>query len=150
LRFLEAAHIKDLLAFLRIVENPQDELSWMRVLQLLDGIGPGRARQVFQHLQHGHEVPHALRSWKAPPAARPQIEELARLWVTLTASDPELPLSAQIESVRKFYAPLFEKRYEQPEMRLRDLDQLELLARNASSRGAFLADLTLDPPVSTG
>src|SRR5262249_48182460 len=46
--------------------------------------------------------------------------------------------------------PLFERRYEQPEMRVRDLDQLELLAQQATSRAAFLADLTLDPPVSTG
>jgi DNA helicase-2/ATP-dependent DNA helicase PcrA len=150
LRFLEAAHIKDLLAFLRIVENPKDELSWMRVLQLLDGIGPGRAHQIFQRLQQGQNASHALLSWKAPAAGRKQIEDLARLWLELAGTEPEPPLVAQIESVRKFYTPLFEKRYEQPEMRLRDLDQLELLARQASSRASFLADLTLDPPVSTG
>src|ERR1700687_4082322 len=51
LRFLEAAHIKDLLAFLRILENPDADLSWMRVLQMLEGIGPGRARQAFQEFR---------------------------------------------------------------------------------------------------
>ena len=51
MKFLEAAHVKDLLAFLRILENPRDELSWMRVLQLLDGIGPGRVREAMEHLQ---------------------------------------------------------------------------------------------------
>jgi DNA helicase-2/ATP-dependent DNA helicase PcrA len=61
-----------------------------------------------------------------------------------------MTLAAQIDRVRRFYMPLFEKRYDQPEMRLRDLDQLELLAQQASGRGAFLADLTLDPPMSTG
>src|SRR5262249_34651662 len=74
----------------------------------------------------------------------------ARLLQELTDTRPELPLPAQIERIRRFYAPLFEKRYEQPEMRLRDLDQLELLAQQASSRASFLTDLTLDPPVSTG
>src|SRR5262249_37088298 len=59
-------------------------------------------------------------------------------------------LPAQIERVRQFYVPIFQARYDQPEMRLRDLDQLEVLARGVASRAAFLADLTLDPPVSTG
>jgi DNA helicase-2/ATP-dependent DNA helicase PcrA len=178
LRFLEAAHIKDLLAFLRILENPRDELSWMRVLQLLDGIGPGRARQAVQHvmvqdtadpqttLAIGFSEPSSqtlaiadsagtltppaggLRSWAGPPASRPQLETLASLIEELSQAD--VSLAAQIERIRGFYAPIFEKRYEQPEMRRRDLDQLELLASQSRDRAAFLADLTLDPPVSTG
>ncbi len=67
----------------------------------------------------------------------------------LTANGPEPPLPVQIERLRRFYTPLFLERYEQPEMRVRDLDQLELLAQQATSRATFLADLTLDPPVST-
>jgi len=149
LRFLEAAHIKDLLAFLRILENPRDDLSWMRVLQMLDGVGPGRARQAIEHLQQGSTGPQALSAWKAPQSARTQVEDLARLLHELTTPEPEVPLAAQIDRVRRFYAPIFEQRYEQPEMRLRDLDQLELLAQQAKSRASFLADLTLDPPTST-
>ena len=64
------AHIKDLLAFLRILENPHDELSWMRVLQLLDGIGPGRARQAVEHVQQAQNGPRSLLTWKAPAAIR--------------------------------------------------------------------------------
>jgi DNA helicase-2/ATP-dependent DNA helicase PcrA len=79
LRFLEAAHIKDLLAFLRILENPRDDLSWMRVLQMLDGVGPGRARQAIEHLQQGPPIPRLLGSWKAPESARRQVEDLTRL-----------------------------------------------------------------------
>jgi len=150
LRFLESAHIKDLLAFLRILENPRDELSWMRVLQMLDGIGPGRARQALEHLQQNQSGPQGLLTWKAPAAARNQLQGLIRLLEELAVDDPEPPLASQIERVRRFYTPLFEKRYEQPQMRVRDLDQLELLAQQATSRATFLADLTLDPPVSTG
>jgi DNA helicase-2/ATP-dependent DNA helicase PcrA len=149
LRFLESAHIKDLLAFLRIVENPRDELSWMRVLQLLEGIGPGRARQALEHLHQHQDNPSALLTWKAPAGAHDQVHDLVGLLNGLAADDPEPPLASQIERVRRFYTPLFEKHYEQPEMRVRDLDQLELLAQQATSRTAFLADLTLDPPVST-
>jgi DNA helicase-2/ATP-dependent DNA helicase PcrA len=150
LRFLESAHIKDLLAFLRILENPRDELSWMRILQLLEGIGPGRARQAIEHVQQSQNGPNALAGWKAPAAARSQVQDLVRLLHELGREGAEPPLASQIERVRRFYTPLFQKRYEQPEMRIRDLDQLELLAQQATSRAAFLADLTLDPPVSTG
>jgi DNA helicase-2/ATP-dependent DNA helicase PcrA len=149
LRFLESAPIKDLLAFLRILENPRDELSWMRVLQLLEGIGPGRARQAIDLLREGQDRPQALLTWKVPAAARDSVQSLVRLLGELTADGLELPLASQIERVRRFYTPLFEKRYEQPQMRVRDLDQLELLAQQATSRAAFLADLTLDPPLST-
>jgi DNA helicase-2/ATP-dependent DNA helicase PcrA len=61
-----------------------------------------------------------------------------------------IPLTAEVDRLRRYYTPLLEQRYENAEMRLRDLDQLELLARPAASRAAFLADLTLDPPSSTG
>lgn len=150
LKFLEAAHIKDLLAFLRIVENPQDDLSWMRILQMLEGIGPGRARQAVLHLRENRKDHRALLTWSAPAGARPTLEGLVNLLSRLQESGEELPLPAQIELIRRFYTPLFQERYENPEVRLRDLDQLELLAQQAKSRAAFLADLTLDPPTSTG
>jgi DNA helicase-2/ATP-dependent DNA helicase PcrA len=150
LKFLEAAHIKDLLAFLRLLENPRDELSWMRVLQMLDGIGPGRARQALEHVQQAGPVYASLRTWKAPAAARGQVEGLADLLCGLAGQAPEPALPVQIDRVRRFYVPILERRYEQPEVRQRDLDQLELLSHQAPSRAAFLADLTLDPPASTG
>jgi DNA helicase-2/ATP-dependent DNA helicase PcrA len=149
LRFLEAAHIKDLLAFLRVLENRHDDLSWMRILQMLDGIGPGRARQAIQHLEQSADPVSALRTWKAPPPARTQVDDLARLLEDLIGSEADVPLPAQIDRVRRFYMPIFENRYEYPAMRLRDLEQLELLAQHASNRASFLADLTLDPPTST-
>jgi DNA helicase-2/ATP-dependent DNA helicase PcrA len=150
LKFLESAHIKDLLAFLRILENSEDDLSWMRVLQLLDGIGPGRARQAVTHLRQHQSRPEALLSWQAPSGAADTIKSLSALLSRLGAKSQPLPLSGQIDLVRKYYSPLFQKRYDNPEVRLRDLDQLELLAQQANSRTSFLADLTLDPPTSTG
>ncbi len=50
LKFIEAAHIKDMLAFLRVMENPHDEVSWFRVLLMLEGIGPRTARRVMDEL----------------------------------------------------------------------------------------------------
>jgi DNA helicase II / ATP-dependent DNA helicase PcrA len=149
LKFLEAAHVKDLLAFLRILENPDDDLSWMRVLHLLDGIGPARARQAIEHMDQGQDPFRALLTWPAPAVAREHIERLARILLELSGSTDEPPLSAQIEQVRGFYAPILEDRYDNPEVRLRDLDQLELLSQQAAGRAEFLADLVLDPPRST-
>jgi DNA helicase-2/ATP-dependent DNA helicase PcrA len=149
LKFLEAAHIKDLLAFLRLLENPKDDLSWMRVLQLLDGVGPGRGRQAVRHLEQNQGSPQALLTWSAPASGRDQVAALARLLCQLADPAHDYPLPVQIERIRRFYTPLLEQRYENPEVRLRDLDQLELLAQRASGRTSFLSDLTLDPPAST-
>src|SRR5262249_35906230 len=110
LRFLEAAHVKDLLAFLRLAENPRDDVSWIRVLQLLEGIGPGRARQAIQQLQQPGDDPRALLSWKAPAAARPAVEELVRVLMELRGPEPGLPLSAQVERVRRVHASLIPER----------------------------------------
>jgi DNA helicase-2/ATP-dependent DNA helicase PcrA len=149
LKFLEAAHVKDLLAFLRILENPDDDLSWMRVLHLLEGIGPARARQAIEHMGQDQDRFRALLAWPAPPVAREPIDQLARMLLELTLSSDEPPLAAQIERVRRYYAPILEDRYDNPEVRLRDLDQLELLSQQAAGRAEFLADLVLDPPRST-
>jgi DNA helicase-2/ATP-dependent DNA helicase PcrA len=148
LRFLEAGHVKDLLAFLRLAENPKDDLSWLRILQLFDGIGPGRARQAIEHLREHDDVIGSLESWPAPAEARPAVCGLVEVLAGLSRSG--LSLAGQIERIRHFYRPILESRYDNTEIRARDLDQLELLAQNAASREAFLADLTLDPPVSTG
>jgi len=151
LRFLEAAHIKDLLAFLRLLENPRDDLSWMRILQMFDGIGPGRARNAVQHLQENAFSFEALLTWSQVPAvARGKVRELAALLGDLAGQKEQSSFPAEIERIRRFYSPLFEELYDNPEMRLRDLEQLEMLAQEARSRGSFLADLTLDPPASTG
>jgi ATP-dependent DNA helicase UvrD/PcrA len=148
LRFLEAAHVKDLLAFLRLAENPRDDLSWLRILQMFDGIGPGRARQALAHLREHDNAIGSLESWPAPAEARASVCGLAEVLADL--SRPGLHLAGQIDRIRLFYRPILESRFDNAEMRARDLDQLELLAQNAPSRQAFLADLTLDPPVSTG
>jgi DNA helicase-2/ATP-dependent DNA helicase PcrA len=121
----------------------------MRILQMIDGIGPGRARRAIEHLEQNANAVRALRTWNAPPPARQQLDQLVCLVGDLSGSDSDVPLPAQIDRIRRFYIPIFEKRYEHPAMRLRDLDQLELLAQHAPDRAAFLADLTLDPPTST-
>ena len=148
LRFLEAAHIKDLLSFLRVMENPLDEMAWFRTLQILDGIGPTTAARIIRHVQEHDRDPRAIHSFKAPPAAQEGMRGLADLMDDL-APNADLPPASQVERIRKFYQPIIPKLYENPAARSRDLDNLEQIASGYRSRRKFLVDLQLDPPTST-
>lgn len=161
LKFLEAAHVKDLIALLRVLDNPRDELAWFRTLQLLEGVGTATARRVMDELQVGEpgepNVTPLGRFLAAPPrvpaAAR---EELAGLRAALAeCADGCLPGGAtpppavQVERLRQWLGPVLERAYDHPAARLADLEQLEGVAANAPSRSRFVSDLTLDPPSST-
>jgi DNA helicase II / ATP-dependent DNA helicase PcrA len=161
LRFLEAAHVKDLLALLRLLDNPWDELAWFRVLRLLEGVGAATARRVMDELGVGgpHE-PNSTplsRLLAAPPrvpaAAR---QELGGLRAALAESaDGCLPGCAtpppavQVERLRRWLGPVVERSYDHAAARQADLEQLEGVAAAAPSRSRFVSDLTLDPPSST-
>ncbi|HEX6331114.1 MAG TPA: ATP-dependent helicase, partial [Actinomycetota bacterium] len=151
LKFLEAAHVKDALAVLRIADNPRDEVSWFRVLQLLDGVGPAGARRIMLAVgvtAPGDPMVRFLEQALAVPApARRELDGLRSAFRDL--ADPPPPPPAQVERVRRFLEPLVRRRYDQPDPRLRDLEQLEHLAGGFETRERFVTDLTLDPPIST-
>ncbi len=148
LRFLEAAHVKDLVAFLRIMENPRDELAWSRVLELFDGIGPVTATRVTDHVAANRNDPRSVGTFDAPPAAREVMTSFARLIEELAPMGVNEP-SVQVERIRRFYDPLLERTYENPAARKRDLISLEQIASGYRSRRQFLVDLQLNPPTST-
>lgn len=154
LRFLEAAHVKDLLCLLRLAENPSDELAWFRVLHYLEEVGPATARRVTAGLV-AQPFPLAhLRALAAeggdalPPQA---CEEAAKLAAALTEAATLGPRGAgpAVERVRLWLDPLLERRYPNVEARRADLEQLTLAAAGAATLRQFLTDLTLDPPAST-
>ena len=147
LKFVEAAHVKDLMAFLRLAENPRDMVSGLRLLPLLPGIGPGKARQLMDMLLAAGGSFHAWTDWRPPAGAAKIWPKFVKLWADLTDTSDELP--AQMARVRKFYTPLLEAKYDHVEPRLRDLEQLELIASRYRSRSRMLLELTLDPPSST-
>jgi DNA helicase-2/ATP-dependent DNA helicase PcrA len=160
LKFLEAAHVKDTLALLRILENPLDEVSWFRVLQLLEGVGPAGARRLLRQLgvhkegtgPPGEPISPLLRLLEEPPeglqVVRDQLLALGR--ALADCLQDQLPTAGQIERLRRFLGPVFDRLYPSPRERLRDLEQLEQLASHSASRGRFITELTLDPPASTG
>jgi len=148
LRFVETAHVKDLIACLRILENPRDDMAWFRILQLLNGIGPGTATKIVRHVAENGYDPRSIASFTPPPAARDDLASLAKVFKDLVPLGVKEP-AAQIGRLRKFYDSVLERNYDHYVARLRDLVSLEQIASGYRSRRRFLADLQLDPPTST-
>jgi DNA helicase II / ATP-dependent DNA helicase PcrA len=149
LRFLEAAHIKDLVSILRILENPRDEMAWFRVLQLLSGVGPTIAASAFAHVQANGFDPRSIGTFRAPASARSGLAGLMELIRDLSR-DEELPPAEELDRVSRFYLPLLEMNYDDPEPRKNDIEHLAELAARYPSRRQFLAELVMEPPLSTG
>lgn len=150
LRFVETAHVKDMVALLRLVVNVADEISWLRVLQLFDGVGPAAARKfVRELLADGVERAASTLRDKPPavPAAGKENFIKLRRLVLDAIEKPSTPATL-VESAREFLSPIFEKTYDNPELRLRDIDQLEQIAAGYTSLNTFLSELALDPPTS--
>ncbi len=153
LKFLEAAHVKDVLAFLRVSENPRDEVSWYRILMLMPGIGDSTARTMMEQMQERTWDPDAFTHLLAPPRAREAHRSLAQLLRQLRGigapEDTGVKVASDVAAIRALYDKLLTEKYDRPEARLADLDQLKTIAAGYPSRTSFLAALALDPPSST-
>ena len=141
LKFLEAAHVKDVLCVLRWAENPRDDVAGFRVLQLLPGVGPGHARRLLELSAIGYRVSGV------PAAAREDWPSLCDLMDGLRTATQ---WSGQLGTVRKWYEPHLERLHGGASVRITDLEMLESLSGNHASRESFLSDLTLDPPEAVG
>ena len=147
LKFIEAAHIKDVLGILRWAENPRDPIASFRTLQLLPGIGPATARKAIKQVSGAGGSIAALDDFEPPAAAVFIWPGLCQLLQRLR--QPATDWVGQIGQVRRWYEPLLERLYDYPTARIGDLDQLEQIAANYTSRERFLSELTLDPPEKT-
>jgi DNA helicase-2/ATP-dependent DNA helicase PcrA len=147
LKFLEAAHIKDVLAFLRFAENPRDRVAGFRVVQLLPGVGPATAARALDCIADNDSQMHNLAAFKPPAAALadwPAFTEAIRLVRSRAAGWP-----AEIELVCRWYQPHLERIHEDAVVRQADLIQLAQIAQSYPNRERFLTELTLDPPEAT-
>jgi DNA helicase-2/ATP-dependent DNA helicase PcrA len=156
IKFLEAAHVKDVLAFLRVLDNPRDEVSWYRILLLLPGVGDATARGMIARMSERGWDPEALETVSPPGRARDSHASLTSLMRTLRTASPisddesdEGIVSREIAAIRGMYDAILRERYDRPEPRLADLDQLETIASGYPSRGAFLSAIALEPPSGT-
>jgi DNA helicase-2/ATP-dependent DNA helicase PcrA len=148
LKFIEAAHIKDVLAILRWAENSRDAIAGFRVLQLLPGIGPASAKKAMAHLgEHGFDLGE-FAGFAPPDAAALSWPGFCRTLQRLR--DSKTAWAGQLDLVRAWYQPQLERLYDYVPSRIGDLDQLEQIAGGYPSRERFLSEVTLDPPDATG
>jgi DNA helicase-2/ATP-dependent DNA helicase PcrA len=145
LKFLDAAHVKDVLALLKFVENPRDRVAGFRVLHLLPGIGPASAQRILDGTAPSADPLSAFAALPAPPRAGQDWASFVQTLANLRYS--EWP--SDIERARLWYTPHLERIHEDGEVRLADLLQLEQIAAGYPSRQRFLTELTLDPPDAT-
>ncbi|NIA00188.1 ATP-dependent helicase [Massilia sp. CCM 8734] len=147
LKFLEASHIKDVLAVLRFAQNPSGRVAGFRVVQLVPGIGAATATRLLDAVAESAEPLRAVEQFAAPAKSGGDWEQFVTLFRALRA--PGLRWPADIELVKNWYLPHLERMHDDAQVRVADVEQLARLASGHGSRETFLAEITLDPPEAT-
>ncbi len=147
LKFLDSAHVKDMLAVLRFAQNPRDRVAGFRLLQMLPGIGPKKAGNILDTIAADPEPLLAIAEIPPPPKTGDDWVSFVQLLANLRKSHGGWP--SDIEHARLWYEPHLERIHEDAETRKADLLQLEQIAGGYPSRERFLTELTLDPPDAT-
>ncbi len=151
LKFLEAAHVKDLLSVLKWAENPKNEIAAFRVLKLLPGMGPANATRCFEKLSVCDFQFAALGDFRAPAACSSEWPKFCEIMTSLSVSAADEPAwQSQLTAVRRWYQPHLERLYDGLDIREADLEQLEQVSGRYPTRERFLTELTLDPPSAAG
>ena len=144
LKFVEAAHVKDMLSLLRWAQNPRARLSGLRVARLVPGIGPAAARQLVDAMDASATPAQALQAFVPPARASAEWTNFRATYAALTLPDAAWPEAMDI--AQQWYTPHLRRLFDDARPRLADLDQLRHMASSYTSRERFLAELALDPP----
>jgi DNA helicase-2/ATP-dependent DNA helicase PcrA len=151
LKFLEAAHVKDLLSVLKWAENPKNEVAAIRVLKLMPGMGPSNAARCFEQLAVNDFRFAALADFRPPAGSAPDWPAFCDLLGSLSGVETEeRGWQTQLAQVRRWYQPHLERLYDGIDTREADLEQLEQISGRYPTRERFLTELTLDPPSAAG
>jgi len=142
-KFIETAHVKDLLAHLRVVANPLDAVSWHRVLMLVEGVGPKKAQDVLGSLVKSDHPYQALRDVSGRSGQG--LKHLADTLENLSRSE-DLGTAERVNRLYEYYLPILKEQYDDYPKRIRDLDHLHTIAEGYPDVDQFLADLALEPP----
>jgi len=147
LKFLEAAHVKDVLCVLRWAENPRNRLAGFRVVRLLPGIGPATAARLLDAMEDAPDPMDAVASFNAPPSSAEDWQALRDLIRLLRRENADWPVDMDL--VTRWYEPHLQRIHDDAHVRRGDLAQLRQIASTYRSRERFLTEVTLDPPSAT-
>ena len=142
-KFIETAHVKDLMAHARIVHNPLDTVSWNRTLQLVEGVGQKRARDLIEKLVTAETPYEVLRQGTGRAALG--LRHLAAALESVAHMEDASP-PGQMQHLLEYYYPILKEQYDDYPKRIRDLEHLMGMAERYANLNEFLADLTLEPP----
>ncbi|MFZ5448980.1 MAG: ATP-dependent helicase [Thermodesulfobacteriota bacterium] len=144
-KFMESAHIKDLLAHLKVVANPRDTMSWNRVLLLVPGVGRQTSNKFNSQVQSGFTLEDGVK-WLRSQRRPKELQDLADLMAGLNA--PGQTLMTRMNQALAYYEPLAKARYDDYPKRMKDLEHLLTITARYRELQTFLNDLTLEPPSS--
>ena len=149
-KFIETAHVKDILAHLRVLANPQDTVSWHRVLLLLEGVGPKSSDKILNHMLGGPEPLQRLAEYPGRGAVRTEVQKLAA--ALQSVSDPSLSPREQVDLIVQYYLPILKRNYlddREYSKRQKDMEQFSIITERYRSLDRLLSAMALEPPTSS-
>ncbi len=146
-KFMESAHIKDVLAHLRIILNPLDRVSWYRVLNLLERIGPKTAGKIYESIAAKREINAGLAAVSLTSGTMRSLDRLKTLYATVDYGSASVAMIG--EAVIDYYEAFLKKHYDDHPKRRKDLDQLLGIMDRYNDIGQFLTDMALEPPTTS-
>ncbi len=148
MKFIETAHIKDVLSFLKVHHNPHDEIAWARVLMLLEGVGPKTAEKVREAIVacagKENSLEETVKAHVKNPAVIRETKRLAALMASLAQTSE---IDKKIKRIIHFYTPFLKEKFDDYPLRQEDLEAFRDIAASYTSLEQFLVDfITLEPP----
>jgi DNA helicase-2/ATP-dependent DNA helicase PcrA len=151
-KFVETAHIKDVVAYLRVLENPRDVVSWNRILLLIDGVGPRTAEKVIDDILKRRVTPGPAEGETLPTTKfwmqfNDYSENIQKLFNLLKQAAPQnLAPAEKTFQVLQYYDPILRARYDDHQKRKKDLDMFQNITERYKEVDTLLTDLALEPP----
>ena len=146
-KFMESAHIKDVLAYLRVIANLQDRISWYRILNLVDRIGQKTAKTIYDTVSMEGHLSRGLAALKLTAAQMKSLEGFKMLYKYIGETEGTVALMG--EAVMEYYLPILKKQYDDHPKRTKDLEQLLTIMDRYDRLDKFLEDMALEPPTAT-
>jgi len=143
-KFVESAHIKDVLAHLRVIASPYDRISWYRILLILEKIGPATAQKIYEAILSEASGHTGLMTISSKTAAGAGLKRLRDLFAIIDSDS--MTLGKMGEAIIEYYLPILKERYDDHPKRAKDLEQLLAIMERYSNLEQFLTDMALEPP----
>ncbi len=146
-KFIETAHIKDLIAYLRVLDNPRDVVAWNRILLLIDGIGPRNAEKIIDDILSKKFTSGSSTFWQDYKSYPDNVKNLFSMFNTMV-TETKTP-SDRVSKIITYYHPIFKKQYDDFNKRGKDLEMFETIAARYTDTNTLLTDLALEPPTES-